>query len=277
MAESAARLAFLATLAACASALVLPARPVAAVCRRSAIAAMHAGMGGPATATDMTSFVQTEMRGAAMKLHTRDQSKEGEQKAQKPVNQWEPQKADYLQFLVDSRTVYSTFEGLVAATDVLAPFRATGLERTAALDADIAWFESEGLPTPAVGAAGLEYAATIRALADAKAWPRLVCHFYNFYFAHTAGGQMIGKMMGAKLLGGRTLEFYQWGGADPKEALLPGLRGKIDEMALTWSREEKDACLAETAASFRGGGSLMGSIRGGGGSGLGPSALPKGL
>ena len=41
---------------------------------------------------------------------------------------------------------------------------------------------------------------------------------------------MIGKMMGAKLLGGRTLEFYQWGGADPKEALLPGLRGKIDEM-----------------------------------------------
>ena len=47
-----------------------------------------------------------------------------------------------------------------------------------------------GLPTPAVGAAGLEYAATIRALADAKAWTRLVCHFYNFYFAHTAGGQV---------------------------------------------------------------------------------------
>ena len=39
-----------------------------------------------------------------MKLHTRDQSpKEGQQPAEKPVNKWEPGRAEYLQFLVDSR------------------------------------------------------------------------------------------------------------------------------------------------------------------------------
>ena len=39
-----------------------------------------------------------------MKLHTRDQSpKEGQQPAEKPVAKWEPGRAEYLQFLVDSR------------------------------------------------------------------------------------------------------------------------------------------------------------------------------
>lgn len=42
--------------------------------------------------------------GAAMKLHTRDQApKEGQQPAEKPVAKWEPGRAEYLQFLVDSR------------------------------------------------------------------------------------------------------------------------------------------------------------------------------
>ena len=38
---------------------------------------------------------------------------------------------------------------------------------------------------------------------------------------------MIGKQMADKLLDGRTLEFYQWGGEEPKEALLPNLRDKV--------------------------------------------------
>jgi heme oxygenase len=99
-------------------------------------------------------------------------------------------------------------------------------------------------------------------MAEAKQWEAFVCHFYNFYFAHTAGGIMIGKMMANKLLGGHTLHFYQWPAGDIKETLLPGLRGKIDAMAAGWTREQKDACLAETAESFRGGGSLLTHIRG---------------
>jgi heme oxygenase len=38
-----------------------------------------------------------------------------------------------------------------------------------------------------------------------------MCHYYNFYFAHTAGGRMIGKQMSALLLDKKTLDFYKVG------------------------------------------------------------------
>jgi len=208
------------------------------------------------------SFVQTEMRSAAMKLHTRDQSpKEGQQPAEKPVAKWEPGRAEYLQFLVDSRHVYQCLEEIVGANDVLSSFGDSGLERVAALEKDIEWFKKEGLETPPLGSMGKEYAARLREIADAGTWEVFTCHFYNFYFAHTAGGRMIGKMMSDKLLEGHTLEFYQWERGDPKEELLPALRLQIDNMADTWTREQKDACLAETAATFKGGGSLLTYLR----------------
>jgi len=219
------------------------------------------GLSMQATETAPKSFVQTEMRSAAMKLHTRDQPKEGEQAAQTPVAKWEPGRAEYLQFLVDSRHVYQTFEDIVATNEELVTYRDSGLERAAALDKDIAWFESEGLEVPPLGSYGKEYAARLSEIAAAEQWEVLTCPFYNFYFAHTAGGRMIGKMMSDKLLDGRTLEFYQWERGDPKEELLPKLREQIDNMAGTWSREQKDACLAETAASFKGGGSLLRYLR----------------
>merc|ERR1740136_283155 len=213
--------------------------------------------GGP-----QKSFVQTEMRSAAMKLHTRDQSpKEGEQPAEKPVAKWEPGRAEYLQFLVDSRHVYQCFEEIVSSNAVLASFGDSGLERVAALEKDLAWFKSEGLETPPLGRIGEAYAARLREIADAEKWEVFTCHFYNFYFAHTAGGRMIGKMMSEKLLEGHTLEFYQWERGDPKEVLLPALRDQIDAMANSWTREQKDACLAETAATFKGGGSLLTYLR----------------
>jgi len=252
-------------LAASASALNLPmaGRPASAVAVANRAAACSPAMSATASAETEAppSFVQTEMRGAAMKLHTRDQSKEGEQAAQKPVVKWEPGREEYLQFLVDSRHVYQCFEEVVGANEALASFRDSGLERGAALDKDIAWFEAEGLTTPPLGSYGAEYAARLREIAEAEQWEVLTCHFYNFYFAHTAGGRMIGKMMADKLLDGRTLEFYQWARGDPKEELLPKLREQIDNMANTWSREQKDACLAETAASFKGGGSLLKYLR----------------
>ena len=42
--------------------------------------------------------------------------------------------------------------------------------------------------------------------------PKFMCHYYNHYFAHTAGGRMIGRRMADKLLDGNTLKFYQWEG-----------------------------------------------------------------
>ena len=243
-------------------------------------------------------FVNGEMRAAAMKLHTRDQApKEGQQPAQKPVSAWQPGRADYLRFLVDSREVYRCMDDLVATTPAYAPFRNSGLERVAALDADIAWFAAEGEPTPAVGKPGADYVEVLRGIETGS--PAFVCHFYNQYFAHTAGGLMIGKKMSDALLDGRTLEFYKWGDAgdvNPKEVrraaprrartpparrrslapataatltlrlrpsqeLLPALRTKIDEMAAGGSRAEKDACLDQTANSFRYSGGLLSYLR----------------
>jgi len=208
------------------------------------------------------SFVQTEMRGAAMALHTRDQApKEGKQPAQKPVSSWQPGRADYLQFLVDSREVYKALEEIVDTTEEFASFRNSGLERSAALDADIAWFAEEGVETPTVKSQGLNYVAELKQMVADGELERFVCHFYNFYFAHTAGGRMIGKRMADALLGGKTLAFYQWEAGDVDKELLPGLRTKIDEKVATWTREQKDLCLAETAASFKGGGAMLQHMR----------------
>ena len=90
---------------------------------------------------DPTSFVQGEMRRVAMKLHTRDQApKEGQKENKgKKFSEWTPSRAGYLQFLVDSRAVYTTFDEVVASREEYAALRQTGLERTAALDTDIKW------------------------------------------------------------------------------------------------------------------------------------------
>ena len=177
------------------------------------------------------------------------------------VNAWEPGQADYLQFLVDSRHVYATLEELVTKYDALAQYRNSGLERAGPLEKDIAWFKEQGFAEPPVGAQGTAYAALLRELACAGNvpyhWQVFTCHFYNFYFAHTAGGRMIGKMMSDKLLDGHKLEFYQWSAGDVDKELLPGLRNKIDEQAATWTPEQKAACLKETANTFRYGGSLL--------------------
>jgi len=61
-------------------------------------------------------FVE-EMRFVAMKLHTREQAKEGEkevkEKEEEAVRKWEPTIDGYLKFLVDSKLVYDTLEGIV--------------------------------------------------------------------------------------------------------------------------------------------------------------------
>lgn len=62
-------------------------------------------------------FVE-EMRFVAMKLHTRDQAKEGEKETKEPqegpVAKWEPTVEGYLKFLVDSKLVYDTLDRIIA-------------------------------------------------------------------------------------------------------------------------------------------------------------------
>jgi hypothetical protein len=154
-------------------------------------------------------FIGTEMRKAAMKLHNFKQApKEGGVEAP-PEVKYVPTQFDYLSFLVNSKHVYEALEEIVNAKPELAVFRNTGMERTAPLEIDIKFMMQEyGLERPDVGVGGKMYAQKLRDMAEASI-PEFVCHFYNFSFAHTAGGRMIGKRMSALLLNDKVLQFYE--------------------------------------------------------------------
>ncbi|KAG6473421.1 hypothetical protein ZIOFF_067337 [Zingiber officinale] len=140
------------------------------------------------------SFVD-EMTTIAMKLHTKDQAKEGEKESKSPpVAKWEPSIEGYLHFLVDSKIVYDTLEMIIqkAAYPWYAEFRSTGLERSEKLAKDLKWFKDQGHTIPEPSSPGVSYSQYLEELSQ-KDPQAFICHFYNIYFAHSAGGRMIGK------------------------------------------------------------------------------------
>ncbi|KAI3891013.1 hypothetical protein MKW98_007318 [Papaver atlanticum] len=201
-------------------------------------------------------FVE-EMRFVAMKLHTKDQAKEGEKESQaQPLGRWEPSIEGYIQFLVDSKCVYDTLESIVdkAAVPSYAEFRNTGLERAGALAKDLEWFKERGHAIPEPSNSGLSYSQYLEDL-SVKDPQAFLCHFYNVYFAHTAGGRMIGKKVAEMILEKKELEFYKWDGE--LKQLLQNVRDKLNIVAESWSREEKNHCLEETEKSFMYSGELL--------------------
>ncbi|MCL7046989.1 hypothetical protein MKW94_026242 [Papaver nudicaule] len=193
-------------------------------------------------------FVE-EMRGVAMKLHTKDQAKEGEKEPQgQPWRKWEPSIEGYLQFLVDNKLVYDTLEDtIVNSSSLYGDFMNTGLERSEALAKDLKWYKERGHTISKPSALSVSYTRYLEELSmkDPQAF---ICHYYNFYFAHTAGGRMIGKKVAAKILDNKELEFYKWDGNLCQH--LENVREKLNKVAKCWSREEKNHCLEETEKSF---------------------------
>jgi len=205
-----------------------------------------------------TGFVG-EMRAIAMKLHTREQApKEGKQPAPKPMMPWQPTREGYARFLAESRLVYEAFEGIMkeASHPEYKLFQDTGLERTAALTQDLEWFkQTYGITINLKeDSAGHTYVQLLRKLA-AEDPPAFICHYYNFYFAHTAGGRMIGSKVATMILDNHPLKFYQWEG--DVSVLLDAVRAKLNTLAESWTREQKDRCLQETTDTFKYSGSLM--------------------
>lgn len=201
-------------------------------------------------------FVE-EMRFVAMRLHTKDQAKEGEKEANaQPIAKWQPSIEGYLRFLVDSKLVYDTLDSILERSDFpsYSEFRNTGLERSASLGKDLDWFKSQGHAIPEPSSPGTSYADYLRELSE-KDPQAFICHFYNIYFAHTAGGKMIGKKVAEKILDSRELEFYKWDG--DLSQLLQKVREKINAVASGWTREEKDHCLNETEKSFKYSGEIL--------------------
>ena len=234
--------------------------------RHAAVVVLPSGvalaMSASPTETTTGNFIETELRGEAMKLHTRSQAPKEGQQEDKKMEPYVTTHQDYFQFLVDSQHVYQALEDVVNSVDELSVYRNTGLERVVALEQDIEFMVQEyGLEKPAVAPPGLQYAKVIRELGQPETIPEFLCHYYNFYFAHTAGGRMIGKQMAALLLDKKTLEFYKWDG-DLNE-IKARVKGDIEDMVAKWSREEKDRCVGETAGAFRGGGALNSHLSGG--------------
>lgn len=223
---------------------------------------------------EATGFIATELRGAAMKLHTRKQApKEGQAEEPKHAHAsastepYVPTHLDYLKFLVDSQHVYKAMEDIVNMEELqssLSPFVDTGLERVDALETDINFLSQEyNVPRPEVGSIGLEYAQELRSIAarGPSAIPEFMCHYYNYYFAHTAGGRMIGKKMASLLLEKKTLEFYKWNG-DLNE-IKSKVKNNFEDLAAKWTREEKDMCVNATMGVFKGAGGINRYLNGG--------------
>lgn len=286
-----------------ASAFVNPSCKSSFGTKRISTSLYHGHPGGHPTATMANTeapsgFIDTELRGAAMKLHTRKQApKEGEaEEAEHEKKPYVTTHDDYLRFLIDSQHVYKAFEDAVNANPNLEVFRNTGLERSEGLEKDIKFMLSEYgdilVERHPVGSYGLDYAKVIEKLAKENQIPAFICHYYNYYFAHTAGGRMIGKQMSALLLDKKTLEFYKvsslisctcfftstW---NPTQTLLfflilnlqwdgdlneikTTVKNDIEEIAASWSAEEKQSCVDETASAFQGGGGINAYLYGGG-------------
>ncbi|EXB85459.1 Heme oxygenase 1 [Morus notabilis] len=95
--------------------------------------------------------------------------------------------------------------------------RNTGLERSERLAKDLEWIKDQGHVLPEPSDLGVNYANYLKELSIVKDSHLILCHFYNLYFGHTAGGRIMAKRL-------------------------------CDE---SWTREEKNQCLGETEISFK--------------------------
>lgn len=197
--------------------------------------------------------ISEEFRFVAMKLRNDKGSKSppsDQGQSDHGDGSWEPSMEGFLKFLVDSKLVFETLERIVQESNDFsyAYFRRTGLERAQSLARDLEWFGQQGISIPEPSKPGVSYATYLKQLGEESA-PSFLSHFYNVYFSHIAGGQVIARQAADKLVVGRELEFYRWEG-DAKE-LLKEVRVKLNRLGEHWCRADKKRCLSEAAKSFK--------------------------
>ena len=73
-------------------------------------------------------------------------------------------------------------------------FKKTGLEQSEALAKDLEWLGQQGFVIPEPSGPGISYAKYLGELSE-KSAPLFMCHFYNIYFSHIAGGQVIARQV----------------------------------------------------------------------------------
>lgn len=176
--------------------------------------------------------------------------KEGGYLQNKDGETWKPSKEGLLKYLVDSKLVFDTIERIVDESEDVsyAYFRRTGLERSQNIEKDLIWFGEQGFAIPQPSNPGVSYAKYLKERAEQSA-SLFLSHFYNIYFSHVSGGQVIATQVSQMLLEGRELEFNRWEG--DAEKLLLGVREKLNMLGEHWPRDEKNKCLKETAKTFK--------------------------
>lgn len=81
--------------------------------------------------------------------------------------------------------------------------------------------------------------------------PAFLCHFYNTYFAHSAGGKMIGTKLSAVLLDRHKLHFYQYeGGERADKPLLQACLQTIGRLFGPPSRGHRVVCNGQSQSTF---------------------------
>ncbi|KAM4129544.1 hypothetical protein ACJW30_01G031800 [Castanea mollissima] len=209
--------------------------------------------------TEEMRFVAMRLRNVKGKKYTKDSLGEDEEEDDNLASDndgvdggvtWQPSMEGFLNYLVDSKLVFNTVERIVDESShvAYAYFRKTGLERSEALEKDLEWLRQQGFVIPEPSGPGISYAKYLGELSE-KSAPLFMCHFYNIYFSHIAGGQVIARQVSEKLLEGRELEFYRWEG-DVAE-LIKDVRKKLNMLGEHWCRDEKNRCLKEATKAFR--------------------------
>ncbi|KAL8141141.1 hypothetical protein V2J09_007162 [Rumex salicifolius] len=163
---------------------------------------------------------------------------------------WQPSMEGFAKHLVDCKLVFETLERIVEESDdvAYAYFRKTGLERSESIARDIEWLRAREVEIPEPSNSGVYYAKYLEELSKDN-YPSFLTHFYNVYFSHVAGGQVIVKQISEKLLDGREMEFCKWEG-DVQE-LLKDVRDKLNRLGEHWSRVDKNKCLSEASKAFK--------------------------
>ncbi|EEF52449.1 conserved hypothetical protein [Ricinus communis] len=183
-------------------------------------------------------------------VSNKEEKEESEGEGEGEGERWVANMEGFVKYLVNSKLVFDTVERIVDKSDDVSYtyFRRTGMERSAGLAQDLEWLSQQDIMIPEPSTPGVSYAKYLEELAEKNA-PLFLCHFYNIYFSHLAGGQVIGRQVSEELLEGRELEFYRWEG-DAQE-LLKGVRDNLNMLGEHWSRDVKNKCLKEATKSFR--------------------------
>ncbi|OIW20274.1 hypothetical protein TanjilG_08234 [Lupinus angustifolius] len=173
--------------------------------------------------------ITEEMRFVAMKLRNTKAQDRGEGEGG-DSDTWQPSMEGFISYLVDSKLVFDTVERIVDESENVsyAYFRKTGLERSEGLSKDLEGFKEQGVVIPNPSSPGLSYAEYLEELGERSA-PLFLSHFYNIYFSHISGGQVIAKQVSKSLLEGKELEFYKWEGEVTE--LLKGVRENLNMLS----------------------------------------------